>query len=153
MLWYYITAMALNAKQERFAQGFARGMSASAAYKAAGYAATKDGAIRANASRLLTNANVQSCIAELQRQAAARTLVTVESITAELDASFAIAKQQQNPAAMTAASMAKAKLYGLVVDRAQVEQTVRRKPSRDPAAPTRMTAQEWKEKYAPGPLQ
>ena len=102
--------MALNAKQELFAQSLAQGMSASAAYKAAGYPATKDGAIRANASRLLTNTNVKSRIAELQRQAAAKTLVTVESITAELDASLAIAKQQQNPAAMTAASMAKAKL-------------------------------------------
>jgi hypothetical protein len=96
---------------------------------------------------------VKSRIAELQRQATAKMLVTVESITAELNASFAIAKQQQNPAAVTSASMAKAKLYGLVVDRAQVEQTVRRKPSRDPAAPTRMSAEEWEDKYAPGPLQ
>ena len=145
--------MGLNAKQERFAQSLAQGMNASAAYKAAGYAATKDGAIRANASRLLTNANVKSRIAELQRQAAAKTLVTIESITAELDASLAIATQQQNPAAMTSASMAKAKLHGLVVDRAEVEQTVRRKPTRDPEAPARMTVQEWEEKYAPKPLQ
>jgi phage terminase small subunit len=145
--------MGLNSKQERFAQSVAEGMNASSAYSAAGYSASKNGAIRANASRLLTNANVKSRIAELQRQAAARTLVTIESITAELNASFAIAARQQNPTAMTTASMAKAKLHGLVVDRAEIEQTVRRKPSRDPAAPTRMTAQEWEEKYAPGPLQ
>ena len=145
--------MSLNTKQERFAQSLAQGMNASAAYKAAGYAATKDGAIRANASRLLTNANVKSRIAELQRQAAAKTLVTIESITAELDASLAIARQQQNPAAMTSASMAKAKLHGLVVDRAEVEQTIRRKPTRDPEAPAKMTVQEWEAKYAPKLLQ
>lgn len=146
--------MALNAKQERFVQALvAEGMNASAAYRIAGYPATRDGAIRANASRLLTNANVRSRVAELQRQAAAKTLVTIESITEELNASLAIAKEQRNPAAMTTASMAKAKLHGLVVDRAEVEQTVRRKPTRDPQAPARMTAQEWEEKYAPKPLQ
>lgn len=145
--------MTLNAKQECFAQCVAQGMNASAAYKAAGYSAKKDGAIRANASRLLTNANVKSRIAELQRQAAAKTLVTIESITAELNASLAIAMQQQNSAAMTSASMAKSKLHGLVVDRSEVEQTVRRKPTRDPEAPAKMTVQEWEEKYAPKPLQ
>jgi len=145
--------MVLNSRQGRFAQSVAEGMNASAAYSAAGYSANKNGAIRANASRLLTNANVKSRVAELQRQAAAKTLVTIEGITAELNASFAVAARQQNPAAMTAASMAKAKLHGLVVDRAEVEQTVRRKPTRDPAAPARMTAEEWEAKYAPGPLQ
>ena len=89
---------------------------------------------------------MKSRIAELQHQAAAKTLVTIESITAELNASLAVATRQQNPSAMTSASMAKAKLHGLVVDRAEVEQTVRRKPTRDPAAPARMTAQEWEEK-------
>ena len=71
-LRYYDTTISLNAKQERFAQSLTQGMNASAAYKAAGYAATKDGAIRANASRLLTNANVKSRIAELQRRATAQ---------------------------------------------------------------------------------
>lgn len=101
--------MSLNPKRERFALGVAEGSDASSAYSAAGYSASKSGAIRANASRLLTNANVKSRIAELQRQAAIRTLVTIESITEELNASFAIAMEQQNPTAMTAASMAKAR--------------------------------------------
>jgi phage terminase small subunit len=141
--------MVLNAKQERFAQSVAEGMNASSAYSAAGYSASKNGAIRANASRLLTNANVKSRIAALQRQAAARTLVTIEGITAELNASFAVAARQQNPSAMTAASMAKAKLHGLVVERAEVEQTVRRKPTRDPAAPGRMTRKNGKRNTHP----
>ena len=48
-----------------------KGMNATAAYKAAGYAAKRDRAVRA--ARLLTkNANVKTRVAELQRQAAAK---------------------------------------------------------------------------------
>lgn len=139
----------LNAKQERFAQSLAQGMTASAAYKAAGYAATKDGAVRANASRLLTNANVKFHIAGLQRQAADHTLVTIESIAWQLDEDRQLAFAQGQASAAVAASVAKAKLYGLVIDKAEVE-TALRKPMREPGeVRQQMSLEEWVERFKP----
>ncbi|WPZ13244.1 terminase small subunit [Nitratireductor rhodophyticola] len=54
-----------NAKHEAFAQGLAKGLSASEAYVSAGYKES-----RSAASRLSTNVNVQRRVSELQGKAA-----------------------------------------------------------------------------------
>jgi hypothetical protein len=140
--------MKLNARQERFVQNLvAKGMNAAAAYGAAGYSAKRAGAVRANASRLLTNANVKARVAEMQRQAAQKASITAESIAAELDAAYKLAFDNKQAGACVAASMGKAKLFGLIVDRQDLHAEVVRKPVADPDAPTEMSVEDWSSKY------
>jgi phage terminase small subunit len=68
-----------NAKHEAFAQGLAKGLSASEAYIAAGY---KDS--RSAASRLSTNVNVQARVAELVGRGAQKAEVEVGRVLQEL---------------------------------------------------------------------
>lgn len=103
-----------NARHERFAQELAKGKSASEAYAIAGYAPNQP-----SASRLLSNVMVQSRLAELQEKGAERALVTIESITRELDEDRELARQLEMPAAAISAVMGKAKLHGLLVDRSE----------------------------------
>lgn len=59
-------------KHEAFAQALAKGKNQSDAYAAAGYKA-KGASIKVNASRLLTNANIEARVRELQAIAAKKT--------------------------------------------------------------------------------
>jgi hypothetical protein len=112
-----------NARHERFAQELAKGNAQHDAFMAAGFKATGNAA-RANASRLLTDANVSARVEELKEKAAARCLVTVESITQRL---LNIAKKGEGEAikdppllsVARASLMDAAKLNGLIVDRAK----------------------------------
>lgn len=52
----------LTANQQKFADEYIKSGNASEAYKLAGYKVKSDKAVRANASRLLTNANIRSYI-------------------------------------------------------------------------------------------
>ncbi|WP_457299619.1 terminase small subunit [Phyllobacterium sp. P5_D12] len=142
--------MTLNARQECFVQNLvARGMNATAAYKAAGYSAKKEVTARNGAHELLTNPYVAARISEVQKLAAMKHAKTVDGLVADLDRLRDIAIQNGQTSAGVAAVMGQAKLLGLIVDKAEVEQTVTRKPSRDPATPPRMTVAEWEAKYAP----
>lgn len=113
-------AVLTNQRHERFAQEMAKGMSATEAYASAGYK-PDDG----NATRLTGNDRVQARVAELLSKGAERTLVTIESITEELEAArlLAMHKDVSNPSAAVAASMGKAKLYGLLVDKTESNNT------------------------------
>lgn len=68
-----------NAKHEAFAQAMAKGMSASEAYAAAGYAES-----RSAASRLLTNVNVEARIAELVHKGAEKAEIDISRVLKEL---------------------------------------------------------------------
>jgi hypothetical protein len=59
-----------NHKHELFAQGLAKGLSADAAYQAAGY--KRD---RGNAARLTANDSIQKRVAEIQGKAAEKAMV------------------------------------------------------------------------------
>lgn len=123
-----------NAKHERFAQELAKGKTQAEAYAEAGY--TGD---RTAASRLSTNVNVQTRVAELQSGAAKRTEMTVASLTRRLDhiAQIAlktgVATDPETGAVATSSSkhlnvaraaiMDAAKLNGLIVDKAVVAET------------------------------
>lgn len=108
-----------NARWEKFAQHRAAGMSVDAAYAAAGFKPH-----RGNAHRLSTNESVRARIVELQRGAAKRTEITVESVTKRL---LAIADKGEKMAGGPGLSVARAalmdaaKLNGLVIDRTQRE--------------------------------
>lgn len=115
-------AVLKNPKHERFAQGLAKGKTQAEAYAEAGYAPSEP-----NASRLTSNEKVRARVVELQERGAVRVELTLADIIAELDqarlAALAAATPQAGSA--VAASMGKAKLLGLVVDKSEQTHTVR----------------------------
>ena len=110
-----------NAKHERFAQEIAKGKTQSEAYVLAGYKPSV-----ANASTLRTNQKVGARIAEIQGRAAVRAEMTVADIIKELEEARQAALQAGTPqsGAAVTASMGKAKLLGLVVDKSEQTHTV-----------------------------
>jgi phage terminase small subunit len=107
-----------NAKHERFAHELAEGKSMSEAYQMAGYRPN-----RSHASRLVTNGNIKGRVAELQDAAAAKTQITIESLIKEAaDIQKRATKAGQHSAAI-AALVAKAKLAGRWVERAEQRNT------------------------------
>lgn len=104
-----------NPKHERFAQELAKGQTADESYVTAGYKPS-----RPHASRLATKGNIQARVAEILERGAVRAEVTVASIIAELDEARALAKEQGQAPPMIAASMGKAKVAGLLIDRTEM---------------------------------
>jgi len=109
-----------NPRHEAFAQAFARGVSASAAYVEAGYKAN-----RHNAAALAREKHIRTRVAELQEEqlaihqqataaAAANKQVTIESLIAEAEAARAKAMSEKGGAAAAVSALtAKAKLAGM----------------------------------------
>jgi hypothetical protein len=104
-----------NAKHERFAQEVSKGKTAEEAYVSAGYLPS-----RKNASRLRTNEGIQSRIEEILSRAAEKVAVTVHDIAIQLDEDRAFAKACGAASAAVAATMGKAKVLGLIVDKTTV---------------------------------
>lgn len=151
---YFDTTMRkskLNPRQERFCLGLAEGLPQSRAYVDAGYTA-RGNAAEVSASQLLRNPKVAARIAELQAAAAKRSEITVDDLVAQLDDLRKLAIACKNPAAGVAAIMGKAKLLGLIVDKAEVATTLR-KPLREPGEINQMSLDEWQARFAPGGLQ
>lgn len=110
--------MALTPKQEAFARAYVETGNASEAYRRSYDAENmKPESIWVKASELLSNGNVAVRVFELQAEARERTLVTVESITKELDALRADAHAAAQYAPAITAVMGKAKVNGLLVDK------------------------------------
>ena len=109
----------LTTKQEAFCLAYVETGNASEAYRSAYDVGenTKPETVWKRASELMADGAVAGRVAELKAQAAERALVTVASLTTELDEARALAKAVANPAAMTGATMGKAKLHGLLVDK------------------------------------
>jgi phage terminase small subunit len=110
-----------NTRHERFAQELVKGASQAEAYVSAGYKPS-----RSAAARLAADVNICARVAEIQNRAAVRTEITLADIIDELEEARQIALGAPSPqtASAVAATMGKAKLLGLVVDKSQVEQTV-----------------------------
>ena len=107
----------LNARQEAFARNIAEGRRQREAYRSAGYAPTSDNATDANASRLLRHDKLQSRVRELQAAQAETSKITAEKLLAELEEARNLALGLGQAGAAVAASMGRAKLCGLLVDR------------------------------------
>ena len=103
-----------NARHEAFAQCLAKGMTATEAYIKAGYK-PNDG----NAATLKGNQRVRDRLAELLAKAAERTIVTVEDIAKQLDEDRLFARENGAAAAAVTATMGKAKVLGLIVEKAE----------------------------------
>ena len=113
---------ALTAKQEAFCLAYVEKGNASEAYRLAYDVGenTKPETVWRKASALAADGKVSARVAELKGQAATLLMVTIESLTTELDEARKVAKETLNPAAMTGATMGKAKLHGLLVDKQEV---------------------------------
>jgi terminase small subunit-like protein len=108
----------LNARQEKFANNLAMGMTKAKAYAEAGYKPDPG-----NPTRLTENDRVQKRVAELQERAAIETGITIQTITADLaevvrEAS-ALPQSAGTLNARRAALMDIATLNGLVVARSE----------------------------------
>jgi phage terminase small subunit len=103
-----------NARHEAFAQHLAKGLSASEAYVKAGYSANEG-----NCIRLKGNERVAARLAELQAKAAQKAVVTVEDIARQLDEDRAFAVSTGSASAAVSATLGKAKVLGLIVDKAE----------------------------------
>lgn len=58
---------------------------------------------------------------ELQEEARQRHATTVDSLTAELEEARDVARSTEQSASMVSATMGKAKLHGLIVDKAETK--------------------------------
>lgn len=101
-----------NPRHESFARALAKGKTADEAYAQAGYAPN-----RGNATRMKANESVRKRVDELQGRSAKRVEVTVESLAAELEEARALALRKDQSAAAVSATMGKAKLFGLIVEK------------------------------------
>lgn len=102
-----------NARHERFAQELAKGKSATEAMKASGYSDPR------NSTRLTKNDEIAARVDELQAAAAKSVELTVHDIARQLDEDRAFAKEQGSASAAVAATMGKAKILGLIVDKSE----------------------------------
>lgn len=107
-----------NARHEKFCQELASGKSAHQAYIDAGFRAS-----RQNAARLRTKDTIAARVQEIQKASAVRAEITLEGVLRELDEAIAVAKHKNMPNALVSAAQLRAKLGGLLVDRAEVEIT------------------------------
>jgi phage terminase small subunit len=101
-----------NPKQEKFAQGLAKGKSQAEAYALAGYAPSD-----AHAARLAGNGRVAERVTELQEKAAEKVVFTIADMAAQLDEDRKFARDCATPAAAVSASMGKAKVLGFLTDK------------------------------------
>jgi phage terminase small subunit len=104
-----------NPRHEKFATEIVAGKSAAEAYELAGYKSNYG-----NCIRLKGNERLVARVAELQHAGAARAEVSVASILEELEQARKIALKRGQPSAAVQASMCKAKILGLIIDRREV---------------------------------
>ena len=104
----------LSAQQRKFCEEYVKSKNKRQSAIDAGYAPNS---AHVTASRLLNNANVEAYISELLERSALRTIVTLETLTAELNEARAIALQQDDAGELRQNTMAKAKLHGLDVNK------------------------------------
>lgn len=105
-----------NPRHERFAQELAKGETADAAYVNAGFKPS-----RGNASRLKANDIISARVFEIQGMAADKVVVTIDDIARQLDEDRAFAMKVGSAAAAVASTMGKAKVLGLIIDKAEVK--------------------------------
>ena len=112
----------LTPKQEAFAMAYVEYGNASKAYKAA-YDVnenTNNNSISVEASKLKNNPKITLRIEELQELAQERHSITIDSLTKELEQARKTAQEAGQSSAMVAATMGKAKLHGLLTDKAEI---------------------------------
>ena len=106
-----------NIRHERFAVAVIKTGVAAKAYLEAGFKPTTRNALDVSACQLLRKPKVKARIWELQTQIARRSAVTLDTLLDDLEAARERAHELGQPSAAIAATMGKARLLGLLVDR------------------------------------
>jgi hypothetical protein len=117
-----------NSRHEAFVRGLFENKSAVEAYGTAGYKAC-----RQSAHKLLTKADIQSRLTELQNEAASKSAVTVESLLSELETARQKAHDLNQLSASVKAISEKAKISGLLTQKIEVGSPGSFEPVRSPA--------------------
>ena len=116
----------LTPKQEAFALAYVETGNASEAYRRSYNAEKmKPETVNRTAKEQLDNPKIAARLAELKAAHVERHEVTVDDLIRELEEarSIAMAGERQQPAAMVAATMGKAKILGLVQDKVDARLT------------------------------
>jgi phage terminase small subunit len=110
----------LSQRQRRFCELVVEGKPIAAAYREAGFKHDPSGG---NQHKLITgNHLVKREILKLQRQAMTKHQITVDTLIEQLEEARLNAKECKQPASEISATMAVAKLCGLVVDRREIQE-------------------------------
>lgn len=109
----------LTFRQEKFAQHIVEGKHLMAAYTAAGYEGNSE-----VARNLLNKKQIKQRIQELQERQVQRHDVTVDSLILELESARKSARKWHQSGTMVQATLAKAKLLGLLETKLRVEGTL-----------------------------
>lgn len=107
-----------NSRHETMAQEMAKGTDQTEAHRLAGGTGK-----RAAACMIARRPDVRARVAEILARAAAKTEITVADIAHQLDEDRAFAKKMEAPAAMVSATMGKAKVLGLIIEKTKTEIT------------------------------
>lgn len=124
--------MSLTQKQEMFAIAYIETGNASEAYRRAYNAANmKPESINVNACKLLADAKVAQRVDDLRKAQVERLSLTVDDLIAELDEARQIALTAAKPqsSAAVSATLGKAKLLGMLVDKVDMAVTAKPLPS------------------------
>lgn len=139
-----------NIRYERLAQNLAKGLPQHEAFTKAGFQ-MKASANRSDASKAANKPDVRARVNELLERQAKRIDVTIDKLVEELDIMFKLSLATKQPSAGVGAVMGKAKLLGLIIDKAEVENSTVRRPMRNPGDDNKMSMDEWQKKFAPPP--
>ena len=136
----------MTPKQELFAQAYLETSNASEAYKRAYNTQANANTINRKASQLLKHPEVIKLLADLQAEHRQRHKLTIDDVIAELEEARQTAKQVGNASAMVSATMGKAKVLGLVVDKQETNTKTLTPPvfNFNPVSPKEMTDNELK---------
>lgn len=136
-------------REENFATMIADGMEAAEAWRRAGWPMSGQGAA-ASAFQALKRPAVRARIEALLEARRKTGALSLEDVTHMLQRVYAGALHDGEYGAAHNAAFSLARLYGLVVDRAQVD--VVRRPTRDPDAPSEQALGAWLEALPSKPL-
>lgn len=110
----------MTPKQELFVQTYFETSNASEAYKRAYNTQANANTVYRKASQLLKHPEVIKLLAELKEETRQRHKLTIDDILQELEQSRLLALENIQCSAAVTATMSKAKLLGLVVDKNEV---------------------------------
>ena len=109
-------------KELQFAMAYVESGNSAEAYRVAYDTSGNDATARRNAFTVLHRSRGTAEIERLQGEHRTRHGVTVDRLTKELEAARQLAFQNKSPAAAVAATMGKARLHGLLVDKQELVQ-------------------------------
>ena len=107
----------MTPKQADFVRLYFELGNASEAYKRAYNSHAKPNTLHRKANDLLKHPIIKAEVIAMQEQARERNQVTIDNVVDELEEARQVAKQSGNAAAMVSATLGKAKVLGLVVDK------------------------------------